>query len=201
MIKMRKKVVLLAPHLDDIELAIGGFVAKLSEQKAEITYIGFYAPPFLREEHKASAEILGISKSILLDFENRTFPKHRQEILQILYDYDKSHKVHLVLTPARSDIHQDHQTITNEAIRAFRKSTILGYQVPGNNIEIKKNCLVMLTARQIKKKAEAILCYKSQSHRGPQFKPEYTFSRSLNQDVHLDTTYIEMLEVIKLVII
>ena len=198
---MRKHVLLLAPHLDDIELGAGGLVAKLSEGKSHITYIGFYAPLEMRNEFHESAEILGIDEIHLLDFENRTFPSHRQEILQFLYDYDKNHNVDLVLTPATTDIHQDHQTVTNEAIRAFRRCSILGYEIPGNNIEIKKNCLVILRARHIKKKAEAILCYKSQFHRGQKFTPEYTLSRALNHDVHMDTKYIEVFEVIKLVII
>ena len=198
---MRKHVLLLAPHLDDIELGAGGLVTKLSEEKSHITYMGFYTPHELREENKASSEILGINEIILHDFENRTFQSHRQEILQILYDYDKSHVVDLVLTPSTTDIHQDHQTITNEAIRSFRKSTILGYSIPGNNIELKQDCLVILKARHIKKKAEAIICYKSQFHRGHIFTPEYTLSRALNYDAHIDTKYIEIFEVIKLVIL
>jgi len=197
---MRKKVLLLAPHLDDPELSSGGFIAKLSEEKSHITYMSFYTTQVLREENKASSKILGINELIHHDFERRTFQNHRQKILQILYDYNKSHKVDLVLTPATTDIHQDHQIITEEAIRAFRSSTILGYYISGNNPIIHHDCVVKLNARQIKKKAEAILCYKSQFHRGPLFKSEYTLSRSLNCDVHFDTKYIEYFEVIKLVI-
>ena len=198
---MFEKVLLLAPHLDDIELGAGGMVAKLSENSL-ITYMGFYAPPDLRNEFNESASILGIDEVHLFDFDRRTFPIHRQEILQLLYDYDKRHKVDLVLTPARSDIHQDHQTITNEAIRAFRRSTILGYEVPGNNIELHQNCFVLLNEEQVKRKVESILCYKSQFEtRGLKFTEEYTRSRIINYGVHINAKYAEIFEVIKLVII
>lgn len=193
-------VLLLAPHLDDIELGAGGMVAKLSED-SWITYMGFYAPPELRNEFHESARILGIDEVHLYEFERRTFPSHRQEILQILYDYDKSHDVDLVLTPATTDIHQDHQTITNEAIRAFRRSTILGYEVPGNTLKLQQNCFVILDEEHVKRKTESILCYKSQFEtRGLKFTEEYTRSRIINYGVHVNNKYAEIFEVIKLVI-
>lgn len=198
---MFQSVLLLAPHLDDIELGAGGLVAKLSDGGSYITYMGFYAPPELRNEFHESAEILGIDEVHLLEYERRTFPGHRQEILQLLYDYDKSYHVDLVLTPATTDIHQDHQTVTNEAIRAFRRSTILGYEVPGNNIELHQRCYVSLTEKQVKKKVEALLCYKSQvPTRGLKFTEKYTRSRIINYGAHIQAEYAEMFEVIKLVI-
>ena len=198
---MFESVLLLAPHLDDIELGAGGMVAKLSDEGSYIVYMGFYTPPELRNEFHESARILGIDEAHLLDFERRTFPDHRQEILQILYDYNESHNVDLVLIPATTDIHQDHQTVTNEAIRAFRRSTILGYEVPGNNIELHQSCFVLLNEKQVKRKVESILCYKSQFKiRGPKFTEEYTRSRIINYGVNIHTKYAEIFEVIKLVI-
>jgi len=197
---MFETVLLLAPHLDDIELGAGGMVARLSEG-SWITYMGFYTPPELRNEFHESARILGIDEIHLLDFERRTFPAHRQEILQVLYDYEMSHEVDLVLTPATTDIHQDHQTVTNEAIRAFRRSTILGYEVPGNNIELRQNCYVPLTEKQVEMKVEALQCYKSQiPTRGLKFTEAYTRSRIINYGGHINTKYAEIFEVIKLVI-
>lgn len=198
---MFDRVLLLAPHLDDVELGAGGLVARLSET-SHITYMGFYTPHDLRSEFRQSADILGINEIILYDFDRRTFPSHRQEILEILYDYDKKHDVDLVLTPATTDIHQDHQTITDEAIRAFRRSTILGYEVPGNNLLINQRCLVRLKEEHINKKIEALSCYKSQlKTRAPKFTEEYTRSRTINYGVHIHAKYAEIFEVIKLVII
>ena len=199
---MFESVLLLAPHLDDVELGAGGMVAKLSDEGSYITYMGFYAPSELRNEFHESAEILGIDEVHLLDFERRTFPSHRQEILQILYDYNENYVVDLVLTPATTDIHQDHQTVTTEAIRAFRRSTILGYEVPGNNIDLHQSCFVLLNEKQVKRKVKAILCYESQFEtRGLKFTEEYTRSRIINCGVHVNNKYAEIFEVIKLVII
>ena len=36
-----KNVLVLAPHTDDGELGAGGFISKLVEQGAEVTYVAF----------------------------------------------------------------------------------------------------------------------------------------------------------------
>ena len=45
------------------------------------------------------------------------------------------------MIPSESDVHQDHQTIYNESIRAFKFSSILGYEMPWNNRFFKKKFL------------------------------------------------------------
>ena len=195
-----KHAVLLAPHLDDGELSTGGTVAKLTEGGCHVTHVGFYAPDDRASELRRSAKVLGIQEVVLHNFDHRTFPSHRQEILQALYDFDETHTVDLVLTPSTTDIHQDHQTVTNEAIRAFRRSTILGYDVPGNNIEFKQQCFIPLTEKQIAKKVEAVLCYQSQVEaRSLRFSEEYVRGKAIACGTHIRTKYAEAFEVIRLV--
>ena len=38
-----RNVLVLAPHTDDGELGAGGFMAKLIEQGAKVTYVAFYS--------------------------------------------------------------------------------------------------------------------------------------------------------------
>ena len=40
----------------------------------------------------------------------------------------------LVVIPCSQDVHQDHQTIHNEAVRAFRHISIIGYELIWNNL-------------------------------------------------------------------
>ena len=44
------------------------------------------------------------------------------------------HKIDLVVLPNSTDVHQDHQVINREGIRAFKHSSILGYELVWNNL-------------------------------------------------------------------
>src|SRR5438067_13429816 len=96
MIESWRKALVLAPHTDDGEFGCGGTMARLVETGAEVRYVAFsiatkslpdgFAPDTLaREVREATAE-LGITEAQLTvhDFEVRTFPDRRQDILEML---------------------------------------------------------------------------------------------------------------------
>src|SRR5207253_2363664 len=91
-----RRVLVLAPHTDDGEFGCGGTMARLVDAGADVRYVAFsiatkslpagYAPDTLaREVREATAE-LGIPQERLTvhDFEVRTFPERRQDILELL---------------------------------------------------------------------------------------------------------------------
>ena len=135
------KILLLSPHTDDGELGCGGTVAKLIEQGKEVFYVAFSAceqsvlPQFPKDilitEVKAATSTLGISEDhlILKRFDVRTFNYHRQEILDILIQLREEIKPDTVLIPSLNDIHQDHKTIAEEALRAFKFINVLSYEL------------------------------------------------------------------------
>jgi LmbE family N-acetylglucosaminyl deacetylase len=53
--------------------------------------------------------------------------------------------------------------ITQEAIRAFKRSTILGYELPWNNIQFTTNYFVRLEEADVEKKLAALREYRSQA--------------------------------------
>ena len=96
MISTWRRALVLAPHTDDGEFGCGGTMARLVDAGAEVRYVAFsiatkslpegFPPDTLaREVREATAEV-GIPESNLTvhDFEVRTFPQHRQEILELL---------------------------------------------------------------------------------------------------------------------
>ena len=98
MIDGLSRVLVLAPHTDDGEFGCGGAMARLVEAGAEVRQIafsiasrslpeGFAADTLVHESHAASAA-LGLADEALTlhDFEVRTFPQVRQEILELLID-------------------------------------------------------------------------------------------------------------------
>ena len=197
-----EEVLVLSPHTDDAEIGAGGTIAKLVESGAHVTALMFALPlPVLLDECKNAMMILGVKNYQLLDFKTRHFDRFRQQILQVLWNYNETNQVDLVLTPSTLDLHQDHQTVTNEALRAFRNSTILGYELAGNHILLRENCFVPLEERHIQKKIEAVLCYKSQIKlRHDSFNEEFIKSIVRSRAAHVKTKYAEAFEVIKLIL-
>ncbi len=174
---MFKRILVLAPHTDDGELGCGGTVARFLEEGREVYQAVFSAavkslpeglPPdtLVREWHTATST-LGIPAKNLVryDFPVREFPVRRQEILEKLIILRRELKPDLVMLPALEDLHQDHRTIAREGIRAFKQVSVLGYELPWNNLCFRNNCFIILQGSHLQKKAAALACYRSQSHR------------------------------------
>ncbi|MFW9934517.1 MAG: PIG-L deacetylase family protein [Candidatus Thorarchaeota archaeon] len=197
-----QKVLILSPHTDDGELGAGATIAKLVEQGSDITYFAFSAPRLqLKKECQKSLNVLGITDFKFFDFKARHFPELRQQILEILYRYNKKNTVDLVFTPSTNDLHQDHQTITNETLRSFKSSTILGYELPWNHIEFRENCFVALSEQHIQKKIDALWNYQSQiEQKRIYFDKEYLKSLLRANGLKIGVQYAETFEAIKLVL-
>ena len=173
--KFFKKVFVISPHTDDGELGAGGFISKLIEKKSEVFYVAFstaensvpdYLPKdILKSEVKEACKELGIDQKNLFiyDYEVRKLNYHRQEILEELIRLRNIHNPDLILLPTKNDIHQDHSTMFNEGLRAFKSSTILGYELIWNNLEFSSSAFVELEKKHIEKKIKALTKYKSQS--------------------------------------
>ena len=115
---------------------------------------------------EATAE-LGIPESNLTvhDFDVRTFPEHRQEILELLVALWEEWKPDVVFQPSHHDVHQDHQTIAQEGLRAFKRTTVLGYEIPWNNFEFSYGAYLSFEERHLERKIAAVERYASQQHR------------------------------------
>ena len=204
------RILVLAPHTDDGELGCGGSIAKFSEQTKEIYYVAFsdckkslsagLAPDTLRTECKKATGILGIRGSNLsfFDFEVRTFPEHRQLILEELIKLNKTIQPDLVFTPASTDIHQDHGVIHSESIRAFKNCSILGYELPWNNASFNSNCFIKLTKQHMDIKIDSLKAYSSQSHRS-YFQEDFILSLARVRGVQASTELAEAFETCRLI--
>ena len=160
MIETWKRVLVLAPHTDDGEFGCGGAMARLVEAGVEVHYQAFsiatrslppgFAPDTLAREVREATGELGIPEAQLAvhDFDVRTFPEHRQDILELLVRLWEELRPDAVFQPSHHDVHQDHQTIAQEGLRAFKRTTILGYEVPWNNFDFSyPSTVVRLKAR------------------------------------------------------
>lgn len=170
-------VLILAPHPDDAEFGLGGTIARLKELKKDVHVVIFslcekstpegFEIGSIEQDMYASLNFLNFEKENIhvLGYPVREFPKMRQEILEDLIQLKKKINPDMVFLPCSSDIHQDHEVIHKEGIRAFKYANLLGYEMPWNNFGFTSFVYVKLEAIHIKKKIDALDLYKTQKHR------------------------------------
>jgi len=211
MLNSFKNVLVLAPHTDDGELGLGGTIAKFIENKAKVTYVAFSTAEqsvpeglprdILKTEVTAATKILGIPKEnlIIYNYEVRKLNYVRQEILESLISLRRDNDFDLVFIPSLHDIHQDHTTIAQEGLRAFKNTTILGYELIWNNLQFNTECFSLLEERHIDKKIEALKAYESQGFRD-YLSPDFIRSLSRARGVQIGSRFAEAFEVIRLIL-
>ena len=201
---------MLAPHTDDGEFGCGGTMARLVELGCDVRYVAFsiatrslpegFPPDTLaREVREATAE-LGIPADRLdvRDFDVRTFPERRQEILEALVALWEDWRPDVVFQPSLHDIHQDHQTIAQEGLRAFKRTTILGYEIPWNNFDFSYQWYVPLEEKHILRKIAALEKYASQQHRR-YANPEYVRNLARTHGINVNREFAEVFQVYRVI--
>lgn len=203
-----KRILILAPHTDDGEFGCGASINKWIEEGREVYYATFSAckqsvlPQFpediLITEVKAATKTLGIKPEnlVLFDYEVRTFNYHRQAILDDLIKLRAEINPDLVLMPSINDIHQDHKTIMEEGLRAFKFKSILCYEMPWNNLNFNTTCFSILEQRHLEKKMKALEQYQSQAHR-PYSNPEFIKGLAISRGVQISSNLAEVFEVLR----
>lgn len=161
-----KKILIISPHTDDETLGCGGLIHKLSHQnKISITCFSYCGRDDLKKEFTQSCYTLCKDPYLeILDFKVREF--NRQKVLDKLILLKNELNPDVIICPSSYDVHQDHLTIYNESVRAFKDKCILGYCHPWNIVgKSDLRLTVKLTDEEILIKEKAMDCYKSQHHR------------------------------------
>ena len=205
-----QRALVLAPHTDDGEFGCGGAMARLVEEGADVRYVAFsiatrslpegFPPDTLAREVREATTELGIPAESLTvhDFDVRTFPEHRQEILELLIQLWNDWEPDVVFQPSLHDIHQDHQTIAAEGLRAFKRTTILGYEIPWNNLDFAYQAYVALEQRHVERKEAALARYASQQHRR-YANAEYVWNLARTHGINVNREYAEVFQVYRLI--
>jgi LmbE family N-acetylglucosaminyl deacetylase len=161
-------VCFIGAHPDDIELGCGALIADIVDQTNVIcvTLSDNQNNPeltHLMAEHDQAMSILGVKpeNAILHGFMTRRFQAARQEILEVMIDLKKSYHPEVVFVHTAQDIHQDHKTITEEALRAFRGTSVLGFDVLRSSYGFFPHFLVEVSEEGVKKKIQALKAYQT----------------------------------------
>lgn len=203
------KVLVLAPHTDDGEFGCGGTIAKWVEEGHHVIYVAFscaeksvpegFSPDALEKEVKQATTRLGVQELRVYHYEVRSFPEHRQEILERLIQLREELKPETVLLPSSYDTHQDHEIVSEEGFRAFKACTILGYELPWNNMEFQTTAFVPLHVKHVLAKIAALKCYKSQQNRS-YASPSFVRSLASVRGTQIGVPMAESFEVIRWIV-
>jgi len=200
-----RKVLFLGAHPDDIELGCGALLAHIASQ-AEVLCVTLsdnQKNPALKDlvgEHRRSMAELGVGpeRIVLGEFETRYFPRDRQQILEYLYDLNRQHQPEIVFVHTQSDIHQDHGVTTVEAMRAFRGTTVLGFDVLRSSYGFFPQFLVEVTAEDAERKVRALRQYTTYCDKY-YFDPDVIRATLIRQGALAEVAFAEGFDAIRVV--
>jgi LmbE family N-acetylglucosaminyl deacetylase len=127
------KLVCLAAHPDDIEIAAGATLLSLAERGAvEGHWLTLTGSTERQTEAKAAARaFLPNSQSSFHAYPDGRLPAHWNEVKDILHAFAAaSPDADLVLVPRTDDAHQDHRLLGTMAPTVWRDSLVLHYEIP-----------------------------------------------------------------------
>jgi len=176
---MKKKLNILAisPHADDVEIAMGGTIAKFVKEKHNVTILTAILPKedllgnvnnFMKKnriiEQKKAAKILGANlKTLDLDAYDLSFTR---KYIKLFDEQIQKIKPDIIFSCWEHDTHQDHKTIANIVYSVTRKNNISLYMyeamLPGGlNTHTFSPQLFINISDFIKLKMKAINAYRS----------------------------------------
>ena len=174
-----KRILFLGAHPDDIELGCGALIHNIAPHTELlcVTLSDNQRNPLLKnivDEHFASMAALGVPREQIVvgRFSTRVFHETRQEILEYFLKLRKEFQPDMIFVHSRADVHQDHNTMTDEALRAFRGITLLGFDVVRSSYGFFPHFLVEVDEADVEAKLAALAQYKT-------YADKYYFEREL----------------------
>ncbi len=194
-----KKILILSPHTDDSAFGLGATIAKWHRQGHIILDVAFshVGREDLKQEFERSCEMFDI-KGKCLDFPVRNFTAKRQEILDKMIRLKEEYNPGLVVVPCSYDTHQDHHTIYEESLRAFKTHTIIGFEQIWNTYQMTYDIISEVRSEDIDIQWDAIRCYKSQEFR-MYFDKDKIVSQASTCGGRIGVQYAEAMEAIRII--
>lgn len=203
-------ILICSPHIDDGVLGCGGAILKLSQtEDTNIDYLVFspksheYSNDVLHQELVNSLNHLGLDDSCIryLNFETRYFVRDRQEILDSLYDNSKEVDYDWIFTPSLFDVHQDHETVTNELLRIYKRLpvSIFGYELILNQFSFSTAVFFGFDDQVMDAKIKAFNCFQSQMFR-KHFSSDLFRSAAKVRGAQMGAEYAEAFQAIRVII-
>lgn len=202
-------ILVCSPHYDDGVLGCGGTIAKLSKTADSIEYLVFtprshdYSHEVLHKELLKATKFVGLNEGDIkyLDIKTREFPRNRQLILDTIYHIKEENDYQLILTPSSFDVHQDHQTVTNELLRVYKRlpTSILGYELVLNTFSFNTSVFCGFDEKHMNAKLSAFDCFKTQMSR-EHFSRKLFESKARVRGAQMGADFAEAFEAIRVIL-
>jgi LmbE family N-acetylglucosaminyl deacetylase len=200
-----RRILFIGAHPDDIELGCGALIHHIVQQTDVLclTLSDNKKNPDLQEvkdEHLRSMAKLGVpeDKVVVNHFETRRFLEARQDILETMIKFQKEFKPDIVFVHTKADVHQDHNAVTNEALRAFRGTTVLGFDVIRSSYGFFPSFLVEVTEDDVKAKLDALAEYNTYASRY-YFDPDLTRATLIRNGAIAERPFAEGFDILRIV--
>lgn len=205
------RILILSPHTDDVELGCGGSMARWIEEGKAVFVAAFSTaeeslptdmpPDTLKIEFHNSMDILGVSQDnrFVYNYPVRRLSYFRQEVLEELVRLKREIHPDLVIIPSVNDLHQDHQVVHLESIRAFKDRSVMAYELPWNHINFSAQGFVIIQEKHLLIKWQSLESYKSQLLLSrPYFSLEFIKNLATVRGTQINSRYAEAFEIVRL---
>ena len=190
------KILAFAPHPDDIELGCGGSISKWLKEGHHVHAVSLSSRSADEREFNDACDFLGVTSRERHEFFVRRFHQSRQLILDRMLEIGRRINPDLVIIPSTNDTHQDHQVVRDEGFRAFKRVSLIGYEMPQNNLGFNTNMFVRITQDDVDRKYKALSFYQSQDGR-PYLTKEFITSLARVRGMQAGSEFAETFEVIR----
>lgn len=204
----KQPILVFGAHPDDIEIGMGGTVAKLARTGYDVNLVIATLPNFVktdtkrerRREATVSAKVMGCKTPEFLDLSPDEIIFSRR-FVTIIDEIIRKYEPEAIFSQWIGDSHQDHQALTKAVIAASRDlNDLFMYEttIPGGLTEraFRPQLYVDIT-ETLDIKTSALNCFNSQKIRGGNFWIDAVIGRSLYRGYQMNKKYAEAFEVIK----
>jgi LmbE family N-acetylglucosaminyl deacetylase len=157
-----RRVLALGAHADDIEIGCGATLLTLQRtHELEVTWVVLAADGAREEEARASAELFlgrAAARTVVCHaFRDGFLPHLGAQVKDVFEELKREVDPQLVLTHARSDLHQDHRFICELTWNTWREHLILEYEIPKYDGDLgTPNVFVPVAEEVAREKAELL---------------------------------------------
>jgi N-acetylglucosamine malate deacetylase 1 len=205
----KQSVIAFGAHPDDLEIGMGGTLAKLARLDYDVNLVIATLPNFVKTDIKEqrkieatmSAKTLGCKSPQFLDLSPDEITIGRKFVTMI-DDIINKHKPEAVFTQWIGDSHQDHQALTRAVIAASRDSNnLFMYEttIPGGLTEnaFRPQLYIDIT-ETLEVKSNALDCFHSQkNNRCGNLWIDAVVGRCSYRGYQMNVKYAEAFEVVK----
>ncbi len=203
-----KSILVFGAHPDDLEIGMGGTIAKLSGMGYEVQPIIATLPNFVKSDTKEgrktesilSAKVMGCKPPVFLDLSPDEMIFERK-FITLIDSLVTKYKPDSVFTQWYGDSHQDHQILTKSVISACRdQDNLFMYEttIPGGITENSfRPQLFVDISETLDIKKNALECFESQFVRCGEIWIPAIIGRCSYRGYQINSKYAEVFEVVK----